>query len=83
MEPSQIYILISIIVLLIIAIFVFFIKKNKRREKLSKLAGLALAFVLAGVIFGNNQLIGYSLIGMGILLAVIDIIRKMKSIKKK
>jgi amino acid transporter len=78
MEASQIYILISIIVLLIIAILIFFIKKNKKQKPLTPLAGLAFGFVIAGIIFGESRLIGYSLMGIGVLLAVIDAIKRWK-----
>ncbi|MBS3079084.1 hypothetical protein J4218_03110 [Candidatus Pacearchaeota archaeon] len=71
---STLYILISIIVLLIIAILVFVIKGNKKK-KFNYLFGLAFAFILAGIIFGDNRLIGYVLIGIGILIAIIDIIK--------
>jgi len=81
MESSQIFILISILVLAVIAVFVFFIKKNKK-PKLTPLAGLAFGFVLAGIVFGDTRLIGYSLMGTGILLAVIDMIIKLRKKKK-
>jgi hypothetical protein len=48
MNPSQIYIAISIVVLAIIALLVFFIHSNKRDKTLTPLAGLAFGFVLAG-----------------------------------
>lgn len=79
MEASQIYILISVIVLLIIAILVIFVKK-KKQKRLTPLASLALAFVLAGIFFGDSRLVGYSLIGIGVLLALIDIVKKSKGI---
>jgi formate hydrogenlyase subunit 3/multisubunit Na+/H+ antiporter MnhD subunit len=74
MEESQIYILISIIALLIIAIVLFFLRKNKKQKPISILGSFSLFFVLSGIIFGDNRLIGYSLIGIGVLLAVADII---------
>ncbi len=83
MEPKQIYILISILVLLIIGIIIFLIKKNKNQKPLTFLAGLAFAFVLAGTIFGDNRLIGYSLIGIGVFLAIIDIFRKLQKRNNK
>lgn len=78
MEAPQIYILISITVLLIIAVIVIFIKKNKKQKPLTPLAGLAFAFILAGMFFGDGRFMGYSLIGIGVLLAVIDMIIKLK-----
>lgn len=80
MNVSQIYIAISIVVLAIIALLIFFVSKSKKEKKLTPLAGLAFAFILAGIIFGDDdRLIGYSLIGVGVILAVIDIFKKLKS----
>ena len=76
MAYSQIYILISILVLAIIAIIIFFVRKDKKGKPLTPLAGLSLIFVFAAITLGDNRLVGYSLIGIGILLAVIDIIVK-------
>ena len=73
------YIAISVISLLIIAVLVFFVKKNGKDKKLSPLAGLAFAFVVAGIIFGDDGFIGYILIGFGVILSVLDIVQKSKS----
>lgn len=81
MDASQIYVLIGIVVLAIIAVLVFFVnkKKNKKHEKLSPLVGIAFGFMIAGIVFGgDDRLIGYSLIGIGIILAIWDMIRKSK-----
>lgn len=78
MDFSQIYILISIIVLLVIAILVFFAKKQGKERRFTSLAGLGLAFVLAGVVFGDSWIIGYSLIGAGVLLAGVDVFIKLR-----
>ncbi|MCK4808922.1 MAG: hypothetical protein KAI67_03465 [Candidatus Pacebacteria bacterium] len=78
MITSEIYIIISIVILAIIALLVFFLSKNKKDKKLTPLAGLAFGFILAGILFGDTGLVGYSLMGTGIVLAVIDIIIKLK-----
>jgi len=75
---SSFYIATSIIVLVIIALLVFFIKKKGKGQKLTPLAGIAFAFILAGIIFGENRLIGYSLMGVGVVLAIIDMVLKLK-----
>lgn len=80
-ETSQIYILIAVVALLIIAIVIFFVRKDKRREPLTPLAGFSLMFVLTGVMFGDDRLVAYSLMGTGILLAIIDIIIKRRKNK--
>ena len=68
----------SIIALIIIFAVVFFVRKNKKNERLSPLAGLSLFLVLAGILFGDSRVIGYSFIGVGIILAIIDILIKAK-----
>jgi amino acid transporter len=75
---TPMYIAISIIALLIIVALVFFVKKNKKQKRLSTLTGLSFVFVIAGIVFGDDRLIGYGLIGVGIILAVVDIIMKLK-----
>ena len=82
MISSQIYILVGIIALAgIMVILVLTTKKIKR--PLSPLAGLAFAFIIAGLVFGESRLIGYGLMGIGVILAVIDIVRKMKAKKEQ
>lgn len=78
MNPSNIYIAIALLVLLIVVVVLFFNSKNKKPRKFSALAGLAFAFVLAGILFGENKFVGYCLIGIGLILAIIDIVRKSK-----
>jgi hypothetical protein len=70
---------VSIAVLALIALLVLFRGKSGKENRLTPLAGLALGFVLAGIIFGDDRFIGYSLLGIGVTLAVIDIFRKSKS----
>ena len=77
MNTSQIYILIGLIVLAAIMI-VLILTRKKMRKPLSRLAGFAFVFIMAGLIFGKNRLIGYSLMGIGVVFAIIDIIKKLK-----
>lgn len=79
MNTSQIYIAISLVVLASIALLVIFLGKSKKENRLTPLAGIAFGFILAGIIFGDNRLIGYSLLGIGVIIAVIDMFKKLKS----
>ena len=83
----QIYVTIAILALLFIIYLAFSRKKRKKEDRINTLRGLALAFILVGIIFGGNRLVGYVLIGVGVLFAIIDIISKSKKprrvIKKK
>ncbi|MDD5032856.1 MAG: hypothetical protein PHC85_01950 [Candidatus Pacebacteria bacterium] len=78
MNTSQIYIAIAIAALAIIAIVLFVVRKNKPREKLSTLGAFALLLVIAGIVFGDSQPIGYGLMTVGGILAAIDIVRKLR-----
>jgi len=80
MISSQIYILIGIIALAGIMVILILTRKKIKRP-LSPLAGLAFAFIIAGLIFGESRLIGYGLMGIGVILAIIDMIRKLKAKK--
>lgn len=77
MNTTSIYLAIMIIAGLAIVINLVFGYKKKERG-LSRLAGLAFAFVIAGIFLGGQRLIGYSLLGVGVVLAIIDIIQKSK-----
>jgi hypothetical protein len=77
-NPAQIYILIAIIVLAIIFLIRYFLFKKREVKRLSPLTSLAYGFVLAGIFVGSNRVWGYSLIGIGVILAIIDILKEMK-----
>jgi len=79
MNISQAYILTSIVVLAILVLLIIFVARGQQRKPLTPLAGLSFGFVLAGIVFGENRILGYSLIGIGVLLAVIDIFRKKRN----
>jgi lipopolysaccharide export LptBFGC system permease protein LptF len=79
MQPSQFFIAVSIVVLAIVALLAFFLGKRRKEKRLTPLAGLAFGFIMAGIFFGGDRLISYGLLGVGVNLAVIDIIYKSKS----
>jgi hypothetical protein len=70
MNTSQVYIIISIAALGLVVIL--FLAARKKGKKLTPMVGFAWALVLVGIIFGEDRLIGYSLLGVGVALAVID-----------
>ncbi len=72
MDASQVFVLASILVLALVAVVVFFVSKGRRQNRLTPLAGLAVACVVAGIVFGDDRLVGYSLFGLGVVLAVVD-----------
>ncbi len=78
MNISQIFIAVSIIALAIVAFLVFFVSKNRKENRLTPLAGLALTFTVLGIVFNDGKWIGYGLMGVGVLLAVIDMVNRSK-----
>lgn len=79
MTITQMYVALGIVILAVIALIFFVTGRAERRNRLTPLAGLAFAFILAALFFGENRLIGYILMGIGVLLAVADIVMKAKS----
>ena len=71
------WIAISIIALVVIVVLLL-IARGRQYRKPSNLAILGVSLVVLGIIFGDDRLIGYSFIGVGVLLSVIDAIRNRK-----
>jgi len=78
MNATSIYLAIAVIAGLAIVMNLVLIY-NKKERGLSRLAGLAFAFVIAGIFLGGQRMLGYSLFGVGVILAIIDIIQKSRS----
>ena len=77
MEP--LWITISIIAMVVIMVLLL-ISRRKGKQFLnpSNLLVLGMSLVILGIIFGDERTIGYSFIGVGIALSVIDAIRNRK-----
>ena len=77
MEP--LWITISIIALVVIMVLLLISRrKGKQLINPSNLLVLGMSLVILGIIFGDERIIGYSFIGIGIALSVIDAIRNRK-----
>ena len=77
MDSYQIYILVSVLVLAVVAVFLDGTSRNQQKKGLTRLAALSFGFIISGILFGGNRIVGYSLLGIGIILAVIDLYEKM------
>ena len=77
MEPVWIAIAISALVVIMVLLL---ISRRKKKQILnpSNLLILGMSCVVLGIIFGDDSVIGYSFIGVGVLLSVIDAIRNRK-----
>lgn len=83
MEASRVYIAIAIIVLLGIVMMVDFTTREGDRKKLTPLAGIAFGFIIGGLLFNSNRFVENGFICTGIVIAVIDIIKKFRGTNKK
>jgi hypothetical protein len=79
MTMSLAFIIVSIVVLAVIAVLVFLVRGKRAQNRITPLAGVAFAFVLAGILFGEDRLIGYGLMGIGVILAVVDILNRSRN----
>jgi uncharacterized membrane protein len=78
MNTSLPYIVITIGALLILAMLAYATLKSGRPKRVTPLTGLAFALVLASILFGEDRLIGYGLMAAGVILALIDIVKKSR-----
>jgi hypothetical protein len=76
MTPHQIYVAVAIAAIVLILAVIGLVVGKRRKGK--ALTGLALAFVLAGLIFAGNRVVGYVLLGIGVVIAVVDLVRKLR-----
>jgi uncharacterized membrane protein len=78
LNASTGYILVAIAALAVIAVLLFLVKPKGKSNKLSPLAALSLVFVVAGIVFGERRWIGYSLLSTGVVMAIVDMIKKYR-----
>ena len=62
--------------MIVLLAVVFLTRKKKRTNKDNTLVTLGMVFVVLGIIFGDDRLLGYSFIGVGVLLSIISAIRR-------
>ena len=79
MDASQIWILVSLAVLAAVALLVFRAGKAGKQNRLTPLAGLAFGFIVAGLVFGDERWLGYGLFAVGVILAVVDIVKRRRA----
>ncbi len=73
MTVPEVYLVSALVVLGIIVLVIFWLRRKEYR--ISPLLSLAFAFVVAGIIFGERRVVGYGLMSVGIILAIIEWVR--------
>jgi hypothetical protein len=69
------FVAIAICVLAAVAFLVAKVGGGGKRRPVSPLAKFALFLIIAGMVLGESRLVGYVLIGSGVVLALIDMKR--------
>lgn len=75
MEP--VWIAISVVALVVI-VALLLIARGRQYQQPSNLAIVGISLVVLGIIFGDTRVLGYSLIGVGVLLSVMEAIRNRR-----
>ena len=75
----QIFVVLSIAVIAAIVLLLFSMGRFHRQNKITPIAGLAFSFVISGILFGDDRMLGYSLLAIGVMLAVVDIYDRSRS----
>ena len=65
-----------------IAIVVLLILNRRKSRRISTLTMLGMTMIVLGIIFGDSRWVGYPLMGLGVLLAIIDA-KYMKSLEER
>jgi LPXTG-motif cell wall-anchored protein len=76
MNHSWVIIGIAIVIILLAALFLA--RKRKQTSQRNSLLGLGIALIALGILFGEDRLVGYSFIGVGVLLSIISAIKNKK-----
>ncbi len=65
-----------------IAIVVLLILNRRKSRRISTLTMLGMTMIALGIIFGDSRWVGFPLMGLGVLLAIIDA-KYMKSLEER
>ena len=76
-QPAS-YAVIALVVLGVIVFILIGRGRSERSARLTPLATLAFLFVLAGITFGGDRRVSYSLFGIAIVLSVLDMTRRSR-----
>ncbi len=75
MNANQIFILVAVLTLVAVLVLWFFAIRPHGPRPLSPLSGIAFAFVIAGIVLGDQpHWLGYGLIAIGVVAAIADMI---------
>ena len=75
---EELWLIIAVGIIAIAVAIAFLTRKKKQAIQDDALLTLGTTLVILGIIFGDDRLVGYSFIGVGILLSIISAIRGLR-----
>jgi hypothetical protein len=78
MSDTAAFVAIAVVALGVLALLAILPWHRGGEQRLSPLAGLALGCVVTGIVFGENRVVGYGLFAAGIILAIVDSVRRSR-----
>ena len=75
MEELWLIIAIAAGIISIAIVIAFLIRKKKQAIQDTALLPLGITFVVLGIIFGDDRAVGYSFVGVGVLMSIISAVR--------
>jgi len=77
-DASLPFIVLSVIILIIIGVLFIIAWKKKKEQQFSPFAIMGMLFIILGIVFGSDRLIGYSFLGVGVIVSVFDVVKNLK-----
>jgi len=78
MEELWSIIAIAVGIISIAVTIVFLTRKKKQTIQDNVILPLGITLVVLGIIFGDDRLVGYSFIGVGVLLSIVSAVRGLR-----
>jgi len=78
MDSSQTYVLIVVMALAVVGVLLILSNKMQKNRRISPLASVAFSLIVAGIVFGENRILGYSLMGLGVGFSLLDMFMNKK-----
>jgi len=79
-SSASAWIVYALVVLAIIFV-ILMITRKELPQRMSKMESLAFVLIIMGLFLAENRLLGYSLVGAGVILAVLDVLDKSRKSK--
>ncbi len=75
---DAVFIVIAIGSLVVLALLAVVVWRRGGEQRMTPLSGVAAACVVCGIVFGEDRAVGYSFFAVGIILAVVDSVRRWR-----